>query len=350
MRIMMNAMYNSPVMTDWQGRTDCRENTYFYQVVKALNLIETTAWPTNGFALLGFECDIGVERNGGRKGAAFAPRVIKQQLARLPLQRALEIYDAGCIHAKQGDLPEAQAALSDAVHQLLAHGLCPIVLGGGHETAWGHYQGIARYLHHAKSQKTPRDTSSKHDSKEEALQIINFDAHFDLRDLPTDNIGTSGTPFRQIALHRQSLSLPFQYACFGIQPYGNTKSLCETAQQLGVNYVSADEIHQAGATAILQSLTPLLKKTEKIYLSVCMDVFAACYAPGVSAPQPLGILPWQVLPGLRQLASSGQVLSFDIVEFAPNYDIDLRTAKLAAQIVCDFLHFYGENNNEYEPV
>jgi len=46
------------------------------------------------------------------------------------------------------------------------------------------------------------------------------------------------------------------------------------------------------------------------------------YAPGVSAPQPLGVLPWQILPLVRQLAASGKVVSYDIAELSPKYDID----------------------------
>ena len=53
-----------------------------------------------------------------------------------------------------------------------------IVIGGGHETAWGHFQGLA------------------HPNKD--IAILNFDAHFDLRPLINGQLGSSGTPFRQI--------------------------------------------------------------------------------------------------------------------------------------------------------
>jgi formiminoglutamase len=81
----------------------------------------------------------------------------------------------------------------------------------------------------------------------------------------------------------------------------------------------------------------MLEKSDNVYLSLCLDVFAAAIAPGVSAPQALGLTPWQIIPALRQLAVSNKVISLDVVELAPNFDLDQRTAKLAALLICDFL-------------
>jgi formiminoglutamase len=326
--MIVSPLYHAPNMTDWQGRNDATNHAYFYQIIQALDLRNTQEWPNEGIALLGFACDIGVTRNQGRAGAATAPQQIKQLLARLPIQKSIMLYDAGCIYPQDNDLLSAQAALGECVKQLLDKGLFPIVLGGGHETAWGHYQGIAKFF----------DNSMTVDEKKQNLHIVNFDAHFDLRELPPDGIGTSGTPFRQIALHRQSLNLPFQYECIGIQSLSNTHHLFTVAKTLNVNYLSADRIHQHGHEEVNTFLSPLLKTSAPIYLSLCMDVFAACYAPAVSAPQALGVSPWHLLPAIRKLAASGQLISFDIVELAPAFDHDGRTAKLSASLLSDFLH------------
>ena len=52
-----------------------------------------------------------------------------------------------------------------------------IVIGGGHETAWGHLQG--------------------HYSRHVYPSIINFDAHFDLK-MPIAKKGNSGTPLKRL--------------------------------------------------------------------------------------------------------------------------------------------------------
>ena len=95
-------------------------------------------------------------------------------------------FDAGNIVCADGDLETSQLALGEVVTILLENGIKPIVIGGGHELAWGHYQGIAD----AFPQKN--------------LGIINFDAHFDMRPLLAYDQGSSGTPFLQIAKRMRS--------------------------------------------------------------------------------------------------------------------------------------------------
>lgn len=315
----MKQYYQNMDPDDWQGRADANPAEYFYQIIQPLNLLAPIAHAP-GFALLGFHSDAGVKRNFGRTGAAQGASFIKRQLARLAIQQPITIYDAGYIFCPDDDLENAQHALGQAVCLLLQNNMIPIVLGGGHETAWGHYQGLAAYL------------------QQQPLSIINFDAHFDLRELKKTNYGTSGTPFQQIAQTRIEQNLAFDYTCIGIQRYSNTKALFNIANDLKVNYLLAEKIHEHDTHAIKNFLN--INALQKIYLSLCLDVFAAHIAPGVSAPQPLGLSPQQILPSLRELARSGKILSFDIVELAPNLDIDHHTAKLAAQLLCEFLHCF----------
>ena len=71
-------------------------------------------------------------------------------------------------------------------------------------------------------------------------------------------------------------------------------------------------------------------------------VFAAPFAPGVSAVQPLGLYPWHVIPLARQLAASGKVLSYELSELSPRYDIDQRTARLAANLIYEIIHHHSD--------
>jgi formiminoglutamase len=60
-----------------------------------------------------------------------------------------------------------QKSLEKAVEKILDFDLFPLVLGGGHEIALGHYNGLL-------NSKLKEDQNPK-------IGIINFDAHFDLR-------------------------------------------------------------------------------------------------------------------------------------------------------------------------
>lgn len=312
--------YQAPQISDWQGRPTTSSDDYFYQMIELVDLAKPLKKLKPGFALLGFASDIGVRRNLGRPGAAAGSQAIKQALASLAVQQPLVLYDVGTIVPKEEDLESAQTALAEVTYLLLQNKITPLILGGGHETAWGHYQGIAKFL------------------GDKPLSIINFDAHFDLRDIPADQKGTSGTPFRQIAADRSAKKLGFDYTCLGIQSQSNTQHLFQVAEKLGVNYLSAQDMCVQDSKFSADFLERILKKTEHIYLSLCLDVFSVAYAPAVSAPQVLGLSPWQVIPLIQQIVASNKLVSVDIVELAPVYDTDLRTRKLAASLLTEVVY------------
>lgn len=326
--------YLSPDPTQWKGRPDTPERSCFFQIIQMLDLLQSTKVSIKpksiNFALIGFRCDEGIRRNFGRVGAAEGPTAIRQALSKLPVQKqTFHLFDAGNIMCVDGDLEASQAALGEVVALLLQQGVTPVVLGGGHEVAWGHYQGIAK----AFSTKT--------------LGIINFDAHFDMRPLLPDNKGSSGTPFLQIAEAEKTANRRFDYNCIGIQHAGNIHPLVDTAKQYNTKIIWADELHQGQQDKCVDFIDRIIDQNEIIYLTLCLDVFASSFAPGVSAIQPLGLFPWHIIPLIRQLAASGKVISYDIAELSPRYDIDHITSKLAANLIYEFIHHHNEEPRDW---
>ncbi len=321
--------YVAPTITPWQGRANLPENACYFQQIRLLDLQATMpvlSQTTHAFALIGFCCDEGVRRNQGRIGAKEGPRAIREALAKMARQPAtFTCYDAGDITCTDHNLEEAQQALGETIAILLQHDITPIVLGGGHELAYGHYQGI---------EKTCLT------KKINTLGIVNFDAHFDMRPLLPHHQGSSGTPFLQIAEAHQATGRPLDYNCIGIQPTGNIPTLFETAKQYHTHFLLAETLHHDEKKVSVSFIERILRDNQQIYVSLCLDVFAAAFAPGVSAPQSFGLTPWQVLPLLRQLATSGKIISYDIAELLPHYDIDQRTAKLAAHFIDEIFHHH----------
>ena len=311
----MTALY-SPFTNKnlWSGRTDANKDEYIYQAIQFLDL-NNPAKGLSGYALLGFECDAGVSRNQGNPGANEGPNAFRRALAKFPIHKSVHLFDAGDVSCTGDDLETAQIELSHQIKKILACGLTPIVIGGGHETAWGHFQGLP------------------HPNKN--IAIINFDAHFDLRPLIDGQLGSSGTPFRQIHDLLTAENKPFHYYCAGIQPFSNTKYLFDYAHELNVNYELAETIHANPCD--MRFIENIINQHEHIYVSICLDVFQASLAPGVSAPQVLGISATYVIEALKRLKNSGKVISIDIVELAPKYDIRDQTAKLAATLLMNYL-------------
>lgn len=301
----------------WAGRADAKPAEYVWQIMQCLDLNTLPAHLTSGYALLGFESDAGVARNQGNPGAHEGPMSFRRTLAKLPVHSALNLYDAGNVQCLANKLEEAQTELAIQVNRILSHNLTPIVIGGGHETAWGHFQGLAR--HYPKAD----------------MAILNFDAHFDLRPLIDDKFGSSGTPFRQIHDLLALTNRPFNYYCAGIQPFSNTESLFHYAHANHVKYLLAENIHAKPHD--LRFIERIIQSHQHIYVSICLDVFSAALAPGVSAPQPLGISANWVIDALKLLRASGKVISLDIVELAPAYDVNNITAKLAAMLLMTYL-------------
>ena len=311
----------------WQGRVDDPDDIASYrwhQTVNSLNLNDTNDLTINkrmkSFCFIGFECNEGVIRNSGRPGAEKAPDYLRKEMANLPWNGDLNIvlFDAGNVFCVNNDLEEAQNNLSKAVNKILLLGMFPIVLGGGHDIALGNYQGIHDFVNNDKSKRN--------------IGIINFDAHFDLR--PYKNTkGSSGTMFLQIADQCKYKNEKFSYYCIGIQTYANTKRLFQTAEELNVQFELAKNINEKNLTKIKLKLNKFINKNDHIYMTVCSDVFSAAYAPGVSAPQPFGLLPETSLELIKHVAASKKVISFDIAEISPRFDEDNRTAKLGAIII-----------------
>ena len=174
----MDERYYVSAMDCWTGRVDSVDDYdafRWHQWVKPLDLNEDNR-PFNGklaFGIVGFCSEQGVQRNKGRVGTALAPDFIRKQMSNLPCSFSpkVEIYDAGNVLCQEISMEEGQRMLGEAVEKLLDLNLFPIVLGGGHETTFGHFQG--------------QFNSIKKRGKKPDIGIVNFDAHFDLR--PYDN-------------------------------------------------------------------------------------------------------------------------------------------------------------------
>ena len=152
----MNLKNYIPVDTNlWTGRVDDLEdvNSFrMHQVIKLLDLKELKALNVDTskqtICLLGYCSDVGIKRNLGRLGAKHGPEVIRSEFASLPVSfnnNAL-VYDAGNLFCIEDDLERIQKQLEIVIEQMLNKNLFPIVLGGSHDVAYGHYNGIVNYL------------------------------------------------------------------------------------------------------------------------------------------------------------------------------------------------------------
>ncbi len=323
--------YLPPDPLVWHGRADLPEGACFHQHTQLLNLLTDKPLhrPPCTFAIIGFKSDEGAQRDLGRTGAYEGPAAIRQRLIRLPIQTtAFHLYDAGNIICNDHDLEASQAALAEIVAMLLKQQIRPIILGGGHEVAWGHYQGIAKTY-----------------PPQKRLGIINIDAHFDLQPMHPSNRGSATTVFHQIAEAQRNSGRHLDLNYIGVQHTGNIRQLFDIAKTNQANIILADDLHQGQKEKCIDFIDRIVDENDIIYASLSLDVFSPAFAPGVSTIQPLGLDPWHIIPFLRQLAASGKVIGYDIAEHVPLYDIDHRTAKLAASLVHEIIHHHADSTH-----
>lgn len=295
----------------WQGRLDGEELLYhrIFQRVKAESNYDLIS--TNDFVLHGFAVDEGVRRNKGRQGAKDAPDVIRKNMSNFPVIRPdFSLLDFGNITCEDGNLENTQNELAKNVSKVLLKGGKSLVLGGGHEVTFGHYRGVKTAF------------------QEQKIGIVNFDAHFDNRQ-PENGVGaSSGTGFWQIAQEGEINSLHI-----GIQRNSNTLKLFDTAHQFGMKYILADELFFENLPSIYERVNELAESVDFLYMTICMDVFNASIAPGVSASAYNGIFADAAFMHVyRHILRNEKLIALDIAEVNPGLDIQDHTARLAASL------------------
>ncbi len=305
----------------WQGRSS-EEKLYLHEKVKfadlespELQLQEKTV------AILGYACDAGVSRNNGRPGAVDGPDAFRKQFSKLPnhLHYNAGLVDAGNVECKDEDVEETQELLAEKIVLLLRKRVFPVVIGGGHDVAYGHFKGLLGYT-----------------GKRKTIGIINLDAHLDLRSNEQGN--HSGSPFYQIGMESKAQNFPFKYMCMGVRSDSNDRSLFKTATSLGVEIIPREVFAIHRREVVISQLQKFITNTDYVYLTIDLDGFSSAFAPGVSAASPVGFSHDIVMEVLKVIISSGKLLSMDIAELNPAYDVDQQTAKLAATLVHRTIH------------
>jgi formiminoglutamase len=266
--------------------------------------------------LIGFPSDEGVHRNGGRVGAAGAPDEIRRMLFRLTpdpehFEESVDLLehtlDLGNL-VLTDDVERDQALLGEALAPLLRAGSFVIVLGGGHETSFGHFQAYA-----ASGQR---------------VGILNWDAHPDVRELK-DGLGHAGSPFRQAILDPSGACR--QFVAAGLLPHVVARSHLEFLAGHGARFVWRRDLTPARVDDLYASMDG------PSFVSFDLDAVEQAAAPGASSPSVGGITADLWLHAAYRAGRTPAVRSCDLVEMNPVYDRDNAAARMAAATVWNVL-------------
>ncbi|MFN0011247.1 MAG: formimidoylglutamase [Phycisphaerales bacterium] len=268
--------------------------------------------------LLGMPDDTGVGMNKGRVGAKAGPAAFRAALAGYglalpapPLRALPAVFDAGDI-VPGATLDETHARVTEASRAIVAAGLMPVGIGGGHDLTFAFVRGVIEGLKARRAGIEPRAG-------------VYVDAHLDVR-----AEAGSGMPFRALVERCGVRSL----TCIGMEPLVNSAEHALWFAAHGGRAVSVREARATDPTTLIPD--------EPCFVSIDMDGLDAAHAPGVSAVNPCGLDP-QTVAGIALAAGrSSHVACFDICELNPVFDVDGRTARLAAYLFLSFLTGFAE--------
>ncbi|OWK97793.1 formimidoylglutamase [Kaistella haifensis DSM 19056] len=300
----------------WQGRFD-GEDPLYHRIFQRVSLENNyNKISENDFILHGFAVDEGVKRNKGRVGAKEGCDIIRKNTANFPVVNpAFVLKDFGNITCEDRNLEKSQKELANKIAVVLKRKGKSLVFGGGHEVTFAHYSGIKQAF------------------PDKRVGIINIDAHFDNREVDPNIGASSGTGFWQIAQQGEIHSLHI-----GIQKNSNTLKLFDIAHQFGMKYILADELFFENLPNIYQKIDEFLAGVDVLYLTICMDVFNASIAPGVSATAYNGIMADSTfMHYFKHILKNEKLIAMDIAEVNPSLDIAERTARLAASLANEWL-------------
>lgn len=204
-----------------------------------------------------------------------------------------------------GNIPDKHK-LRELVTDITLDGKLPIMIGGDHSLSTEAIQGVSNAIG-------------------EKLSLLYFDAHPDFVSSTTDYYGSVLTDSTQSLNFRKSMLIGTRAA----EP-----EELENAKKVGLRIINPLEIVEIGVKRVAQMIRARTRGS-KVYVSVDLDCLDPAFAPGVSVPSPGGLSSTDLIYLLNKTISTGNIVAIDIVELAPDYDINNTTAMLAARIMSE---------------
>lgn len=235
-----------------------------------------------------------------------------------------EIIDLGDVTIYPTDFSKTLESIEEFSYEVSKRAF-PLILGGDHSITYPVVKGIKRGF--------------QANNQGGEIGILHFDSHPDIWEsyVTLDNYW-HGSPFRNL-LDEGIIKGG------NIVTIGDRSLLSETEfdymNRNGIQLFSISDIWQKGMENIMRSAVAYINnRVDGIYVSIDIDVFDPCYAPGTGTPVPGGISPREMIQAIGIICESCKLVGIDMVEVAPQYDPTENTQNLAAFILHRFLISY----------
>lgn len=281
-------------------------------------------------AVLGVPYDTGV---GFLSGCRFGPRRIREVSTHYARGSAgfydperdevflggdVKIVDAGDADVIHGDIEQAFTAIEYAVAKIREKGAIPAIMGGDHSISIP----VARAL-----------------KDEGDITVVQLDAHLDWSDAPGGQTLGNGSPMRRMS----EMDHIKDMVQIGLRGLGSSrKEDFDAAKAYGSELISARDSAKLGVEGILNKIP----KADKYYVTIDIDCFDISLATGTGSPSPGGFTFDFLNDILIGIAEKGNVVCFDLVEVAPQYDPTGATTRVAAMTMLNFMGHILKNKEK----
>ena len=297
--------------------TDPARSPRFAQIATFARLPHTTDLEGVGSAYVGIPWD---DATSFRSGAREGPSAIRNHSRLLRTYhlfqkvypfRVLETVDYGDIDPVPGFLDDTFRRIEDGMAPLFAAGVVPFVGGGDHS--------ITLPILRAQKAATGRP-----------VRLLHFDAHYDTWDTYWGGKKyTHGTWVRRA--YEEGLIEKGGVFQVGIRSSLYSAEDVENNARYVDRTFTTEDLDSLGPEGVASALVRAIGDGPT-YVSVDIDTLDPAFAPGTGTPEPGGLSTRELVRVLRPFHAL-DVVGFDVVEVAPQYDHTGQVTALAAATV-----------------
>jgi agmatinase len=205
--------------------------------------------------------------------------------------RDVTMADIGDIVIPPGDLKKFINTTTAVSRQIAGRGAVLASVGGDHSIAFPLVRGMEPWG---------------------ALEVIQFDAHFDTRDTVGGSRYSHSSPIHRIS----ELAFVDRITQFGIRNFASRESLA-MAETIGTVVVPGAEMHAKGPADAVAEHAPVGKN---VYLTIDTDFFDWSIVPGTVLPEPGGFTLQEFRDCVQVIAARSNIVGFDVVCLNPIVD------------------------------
>lgn len=283
---------------------------------------------------------IGAPFDGGatnKPGARYGPEGLRKATSRISRElntsnkmynfstgrtasyTSLNIRDCGDITVVPNDIEKTLDRVRDSVEKINPSTL-PIFLGGDHSLTYPAFCGRASTV-------------------KGNIGIIQLDAH-------TDTWGTDelygeyyhGSPMSHIADSKYGSYST--HSVVGVRGHTDEEFL-RLVEEEGLHAETTSDVCTRGIEECVEAaMENLLSSSDKVYLTIDIDVVDPAFAPGTGTPSPGGIDSNAFLQAANILGEYDEICAVDLMEVAPRLDPTDTTSLLGATFLSRFIQAY----------